>query len=186
MAVVATKLRRGQAIRVKGDTGVILELVHRTPGKGNALIMATVRSFGNGRTKDIRFTPSEKVEVLMIERIKLEYSYQDGSNYFFMDPNTYETIELPASLLEEVSDLITENTTCEIIQLDGAAVSVELPPTVDLKVKETAEGLRGDTVNNPQKPATLETGKVVQVPLFIKTGETLSIDTRTGKYLGRS
>ena len=186
MAVVATKLRRGQAIRVKGETGVILDLVHRTPGKGNALIMATVRSFGNGRTKDIRFTPSEKVEVLMIERIKLDYSYQDGSSFFFMDPETYETIELPASLLEEVKDLITENTTCEVIQLEGNPVSIDLPSTVDLKVTETAEGLRGDTVNNPQKPATLETGKIVQVPLFIKTGDVLSIDTRTGKYLSRS
>jgi elongation factor P len=186
MAVVATKLRRGQAIRVKGDTGIILELVHRTPGKGNALIMATVRSFGNGRTKDIRFTPGEKVEVLMIERLKLEFSYQDGSSFFFVDPESFETVELPATMLDEVKDLITENTVCEVIQLDGQAVSVELPATVDLKVTETAEGLRGDTVNNPQKPATLETGKVVQVPLFIKTGEVLSIDTRTGKYLGRS
>lgn len=186
MSVVATKLRRGQAIRVNGETGIILDLVHRTPGKGNALIMATIRSFGNGRTKDIRFNPGEKVETLMIERVKLEFSYQDGSSFFFMDPESYETVELPAALLEEVKDLITENTTCEVIQLEGNPVSIDLPSTVDLKVTETAEGLRGDTVNNPQKPATLETGKVVQVPLFIKTGDVLTIDTRTGKYLGRA
>ncbi len=186
MAVVATKLKRGQAIRVKGDTGVILELVHRTPGKGNALVMATVRSFASGKTKDIRFIPSEKVETLMVNRVKLEYSYQDGSTFFFMDPETYETVELPATLLEEIADLITENTVCEIIQLEGEPVSVELPPTVNLTVTEAAEGLKGDTVNNPQKPATLETGKVVQVPLFIKPGEVITVDTRTGKYLGRA
>jgi len=186
MAVVATKLRKGQAIKVKGDTGVILELVHRTPGNGNALIMATIRSFASGKTKDIRFNPSEKVETLMVNRIKLEYSYQDGSSYFFMDPETYDSVELPGNLLEDIADMITENTVCEVVQLEGDPVAVELPPTVELKVTEAAEGLKGDTVNNPQKPATLETGKIVQVPLFVKTGDVISVDTRTGKYLGRA
>ena len=186
MAVVATKLRKGQAIKVKGDTGVILDLVHRTPGKGNALVMATIRSFASGKTKDIRFIPSEKVETLMVNRLKLEYSYQDGSSYFFMDPETYDTVELPGSLLEDIADMITENTVCEVVQLEGEPVAVELPPTVNLTVTEAAEGLKGDTVNNPQKPATLETGKIVQVPLFVKTGDVISVDTRTGKYLGRA
>ena len=183
--LVATKLKRGQAIESNGETGVIQELVHRTPGKGNALVMATVRLFGSGKTKDIRFNPSDKVEVLMMERRKLEFSYKEGSAFHFMDPDDYEMIEVPSNLIEDVADLITENVSCEIVYVAGAPVSVDLPPTVTLEVTESPEGIKGDTANNPQKPATVETGKVIQVPLFVKTGDRIVVDTRTGKYLGR-
>lgn len=186
MAVVATNLKRGQCIKVQGEMGVVLNLEHRTPGKGNALIMATVRSFQTGKTKDIRFASSDKVEVINTDRQKLEYSYTDGTNYFFMDPISYDTIELGAELLEDSKDMLTENMQCEVLFIEGNAVSVELPPAVELTVTESAEGLKGDTANNPQKPATLETGKIVQVPLFIKEGEKIKIDSKTGKYLGRS
>lgn len=185
-STVATKLRKGQAISVSGEKGIILDLVHRTPGKGNALIMATVRSFASGKTKDIRFASNDKVELLNVHRSKLEFSYQDGDSYCFMDPNTYDTTELPGELVKDIADMITENTVVEVVTVEGSPVSVELPATVDLKVEEAAEGLKGDTVNNPQKPATLETGKVVQVPLFVKVGDVITVDTRTGKYMGRA
>jgi elongation factor P len=186
MAVVATNLRRGQTIRYQGETGVILHIEHRTPGKGNALIMVTIRSFQSGKTKDIRFASGDKVDIVPTDRQKLEFSYNDPSGYHFMDPNTYETITLPEALLEESKGLLKENLAVEVLFLEGKAVSVELPSSIELTVVQAAEGLRGDTANNPQKPATVETGKVIQVPLFVKEGDVIKIDSRTGKYTGRA
>ncbi|MFV1995046.1 MAG: elongation factor P [Verrucomicrobiales bacterium] len=186
MAVVATTLRKGQTIRYEGETGVVLNVEHRTPGKGNALIMATIRSFHSGKTKDIRFASGDKVEIVPAERQKLEFSYSDPSGYHFMDPNTYETIMLAEELLEDSKELLKENLVVEVLFLEGVAVSVELPSSIELKVVQAAEGLRGDTANNPQKPATVETGKVIQVPLFVKEGDIIKVDSRTGKYTGRA
>ena len=185
MAIAATKLSKGQAISYKGETGIVLHLEHRTPGKGNALIMATIRSFQTGKTKDIRFASGDKVDIINIDRQKLEFSYADPSGYYFMDPHSYEQVELNAELLADAKNYLIENMSCEVIFVDGKATSVELPPAVELKVTESSEGIKGDTANNPRKPATLETGLEVQVPLFVKTGDVLKIDTRTGEYLGR-
>ncbi len=185
MAIVATNLKRGQCISYKGETGVVLHIEHRTPGKGNALIMATIRSFQSGKTKDIRFASGDKVDVVNADRQKLEFSYNDQEGYHFMDPNTYETVTLQEDLLEGSTQYLKENLQVEVLFLEGKAVSVELPPSVDLKVTQAAEGLKGDTANNPTKPATLETGVEVQVPLFIKEGDMLRISTETGKYMSR-
>jgi len=103
-----------------------------------------------------------------------------------MDPQSYETIEIPESLLEESKDLLVENLPCEVIFVEGNPMSVELPPSVELEVTQSSEGSKGDTANNPQKPATVETGKEIMVPLFIKQGDRVKVDTRTGKYLGRA
>ncbi len=186
MAVVATNLRKGQAIRVEGDMGVVLNVEHRTPGKGNALIMATVRSFQSGKTKDIRFASGDKVDLVNTDRQKLEFSYSDPSGFHFMDPNTYETISIPEDLLQEAKDLLTENMPVDILFIEGKPVSAELPPSVELKVTQAPEGLKGDTANNPQKSVTLETGKVIQAPLFVKEGDVIKIDSRTLKYMGRA
>ena len=186
MAVVATNLKRGQAIRVEGDIGVVLHLEHRTPGKGNALIMATVRSFNSGKTKDIRFASGDKVDLVNLDRQKLEFSYSDPSGFHFMDTTTYETIALPEELLDESKDFLAENMAVEVLFIEGKAVSVDLPSSVELKVTHAPEGLKGDTATNAQKPVTLETGKVIQAPLFIKEGDVLKIDPRTGKYTGRA
>jgi elongation factor P len=185
MAVVATKLSKGQAISYKGETGMVLHLEHRTPGKGNALIMATIRSFKTGKTKDIRFASGDKVDIIQVDRQKLEFSYSDPSGYYFMDPQTFEQVELSSDLLADAKNYLVENMSCDVIFVDGEASSVELPPSVELTVKESSEGIKGDTANNPRKPATLETGLEVQVPLFVKTGDVLKIDTRSGEYLGR-
>ncbi len=185
MAVVATNLRKGQCIEYKGEQGVVLGLEHRTPGKGNALVMATIRSFASGKTKDIRFASDEKVEVLNADRQKLEFSYQDQEGFHFMDPNTYETLTFDPSLLEGNEDLLIENLPCEVLFLEGKAISVELPPSVDLAVTTAPEGLKGDTANNPTKAIELETGLEVQAPLFIKTGDVVKINTETKKYMSR-
>lgn len=186
MAIVATNLKRGQCIKHDGDTGVILNLDHRTPGKGNALIAATIRSFQSGKTKSIRFASSDKVDVIETDRQKLEFSYSDPSGYHFMDLTTYETITIESDLLADSTDYLKEGLGVEVLFIEGNAVSVDLPATVELEVAEASEGLKGDTANNPTKPATLETGKVVMVPLFIKIGDVLKVNTQDGSYLGRA
>ena len=186
MAVTATTLRRGQAIRVEGDVGIILNLEHRTPGKGNALIMATVRSFSSGKTKDIRFASGDKVEIVNLDRQKLEFSYSDPSGYHFMDPNTYDTVALPEELLDVSKDFLTENMSVEVLFIEGNPVTVTMPLTVELIVTDSSDGIKGDTANNPTKPAVLETGITVQVPLFVKPGDVLKVSTEDGSYLGRA
>jgi len=186
MAIVATNLKRGQCIKYEGETGVVLNLEHRTPGKGNALIAATIRSFQTGKTKTIRFASSDKVEVIDADRQKLEFSYSDPSGYHFMDLTTYETISIDEALIADSKQYMTEGLEVEILFIEGNAVTVDLPATVELEVAESSDGVKGDTANNATKPATLETGKVVTVPLFIKPGDKLKINTQDGSYLGRA
>ncbi|MFT5904666.1 MAG: elongation factor P [Cryomorphaceae bacterium] len=186
MAIVATNLKRGQVIKQDGDTGVILNLEHRTPGKGNALIAATIRSFQSGKTKSIRFASSDKVDVIDTDRQKLEFSYSDPSGYHFMDLTTYETITIDTALLEGSTDYIKEGQEVEVLFIEGSPVSVDLPATVVLVVTESSDGVKGDTANNATKPATLETGLVVTVPLFVKPGDELKVNTTDGSYLGRA
>ncbi|MEM6911563.1 MAG: elongation factor P [Verrucomicrobiota bacterium] len=186
MAVVATNLKKGQCINYKGEMGVVLGLDHRTPGKGNALIMAKIRSFQTGKTKDIRFASSDKVDIVPAERKKVEYSYADGTGYFFMDPETYDTFEVPGDILGEDAGWLTENMEVEVLYVDGKLVSTELPPSIEMEVTEAAEGLKGDTANNPQKPVTLSCGKTIQAPLFVKEGDLVKVDPSSGEYLGRA
>lgn len=186
MAVVATNLKKGQCIKYEGETGVVLNLEHRTPGKGNALIAATIRSFQSGKTKTIRFASNDKVDVVDTDRQKLEFSYSDPTGYHFMDLDTYETITIDTDLLEGSTEYLKEGLSVEVLFLEGNPVSVDLPATVELEVTEASEGLKGDTANNPTKPATLSTGKIVQVPLFIKIGDVLKVNTQDGSYLGRA
>jgi len=185
-SVVATNVKKGQCIKYEGETGAVLGLEHRTPGKGNALIAATIRSFSTGKTKTIRFASSEKVEIVETDRQKLEFSYSDPSGYHFMDTTTYETITLNDDLIGESKNYLKEGLMCEVLFLEGNAVSVTLPGTVELEITESSEGIKGDTANNPTKPAVLETGITVQVPLFVKQGEVIKINTEDGTYSGRA
>lgn len=186
MAIVATNLKKGQCIKYEGDRGVVLGLEHRTPGKGNALIAATIRSFASGKTKTIRFASSEKVEVVETDRQKLEFSYAEPGVYNFMDLETYETVPIPEDLVGDSKDFLKEGQGVEILFIEGNAVSLDLPSSVELLVSESSEGIKGDTANNPTKPAVLETGVTVQVPLFVKEGDVLKISTEDRSYLGRA
>ena len=183
MAIVATNLKKGQCIRYEGDMGIVLGLEHRTPGKGNALIAATIRSFNNGNKKTIRFSSSEKVDIVDTDRQKLEFSYTDSSGYNFMDLNTYETITLHDDLVGDTKALMKEGQEVEVLFIDGNPVSIDLPAVVELKVTDSSEGIKGDTANNPTKPATLETGITVQVPLFVKPDDVLKINTTDSSYV---
>ncbi|NOX98931.1 MAG: elongation factor P [Verrucomicrobia bacterium] len=185
MAVVATQIKKGQCISYKGESGIVLHLEHRTPGKGNALIMATIRSFSTGKTKDIRFASGDKVEIVITERQKLEFSYSDPSGYHFMDPITFDTVTLSDEMLGDITNLLIDALKVEVLYLDGKPVSVDPPSSVDLKIAESAPGVKGDTANNPTKEATLETGLRIQVPLFCKPGDVIKVDSATCKYLSR-
>lgn len=174
------------AIRYNGDVTVVLDVQHRTPGNLRAFVQATLRSIRTGKSSNVRFGSTETVELVDVNRRKLEYSYKDQDGYVFMDPDTYESETLRPELLQNSADYLTENLAVEVLYAEGRPVAVELPSSVSLKVVESAEGLRGDSATNVQKPAKLETGKVIQVPLFIKEGEVIKVDTRTGAYMGRA
>ena len=186
MAEVATNLKKGQCIKYEGDRGIVLGLEHRTPGKGNALIAATIRSFNNGNKKTIRFASSDKVEIVETDRQKLEFSYSDPTGFHFMDLSTYETVTFDDSLIGDAKDFLKEGMEAEILFLEDEAVSIDLPSNVELIVKESSEGIKGDTANNPTKPAVMETGITVQVPLFVKEGDVLKISTADASYVGRA
>jgi elongation factor P len=182
----ANDLRKGMAVRYHGDVAVVLDVQHRTPGNLRAFVQATLRSIRTGKSSNVRFSSTESIELVDVTRRKLEYSYKDQDGFVFMDPENYETETLNADLVGDAADYLTENLAVELLYAEGKPVELDLPSSVTLKVVESAEGLRGDSATNVQKPAKLETGKSVQVPLFIKEGETIRVDTRTGSYLGRA
>ncbi len=182
----ANDLRKGQAIKYNGNVAIVLDVQHRTPGNLRAFVQAIIRYINTGKSADVRFGSTDKIELVDVNRTTLEFSYKDGTGYHFMDPQSYETVTLQESLLGEAKDYLVENLPVEVLYTEGKAVQVDLPSSVHLKVIESAEGLRGDTASNVTKPALLETGKTVNVPLFIKEGELIKIDTRTGNYMGRA
>src|SRR6266849_437019 len=182
----ANDLRRGMAISYNGDICVILDSQHRTPGNLRAFVQATLRSIRSGRSSDVRFSSTEKIDVVPMMTKKVEFSYKDGDDYVFSDPETYETVTLPPELVGDASNYLVENAQVTMTFVEEKAVSIELPSSVTLTVKDAPEGIRGDSANNVQKPVIMETGITVQAPLFIKTGEKLKIDTRTGKYMERA
>ena len=182
----ANDLRRGMAVNYNGDICVVLDVQHRTPGNLRAFVQATLRSIRSGRSSDVRFSSTEKIDTVPMMTKKMDFSYKDGEDFVFSDPETYETVMLAADLVGDAKNYLVENAHVTVTFVEEKAVLVELPSSVILTVKDAPEGIRGDSANNVQKSATLETGITVQVPLFIKTGEKLKIDTRTGKYMERA
>jgi len=174
------------AINYNGDIAVVLDSQHRTPGNLRAFVQATVRSIRTGKSSDIRFSSTERIEVVPMIVRKMEFSYKDGDDFVFSDPETYETVTLTAELVGEAKNFLVENAQVTTTFVEDKAVSIELPSSVVLAVRDAPEGIRGDSANNVQKSVIMETGITVQVPLFIKTGEKLKIDTRSGKYMERA
>jgi elongation factor P len=182
----ANDLRRGMAIIHNGDVTVVLDMQHRTPGNLRAFVQATLRSIKTGKSSDVRFSSTEKIEVIPMMTRKMEFSYKDGDDFVFSDPENYETVTLSAELIGDAKNYLVENQAVTVTFVDDKAVSIEIPSSVVLKVTDAPEGVRGDSANNVQKAITVETGITVQAPLFIKTGERIKIDTRTGKYMERA
>ncbi len=183
---LANDLRKGMAIKYNGNAAIVFEVTHRTPGNLRAFVQCIIRYIGTGKSADIRFSSTEKVELVDVNRGMLEFSYGDQEGYHFMDPETFETITLQKDFVGDAKDFLTEGMQVEILYVEGRAVSVELPASANLKITESPEGVRGDSSGNVMKPASLETGKVINVPLFIKEGEIVKVDTRTGAYMGRA
>jgi elongation factor P len=182
----ANDIRRGMAINYNGDIAVVLDSQHRTPGNLRAFVQATIRSIRSGKSSDVRFSSTEKIEVVPLTTRKMEFSYKDGEDYVFSDPESFETVTIAPEIVGEAKNYLVENALVTMTFVEDKAVQIELPSSVVLAVSEAPDGIRGDSANNVQKPVILETGITVQVPLFIKTGEKLKIDTRTGKYLERA
>jgi elongation factor P len=182
----ANDVRKGMAIKYGGNVCVVLDTQHRTPGNLRAFVQATIRSIKTGKSSLVRFSSTEPIEVVPLTRQKLEFSYIDGDAFTFMNPENFESLTLQKDLVGDLKDYLVEGAICEVLLNDGVPVQIELPPSVNLKVIESPEGVRGDTANNVQKLAKLESGISVNVPLFIKEGEMVKIDTRTGQYMGRS
>jgi elongation factor P len=174
------------AINYNGDIAVVLDSQHRTPGNLRAFVQASIRSIRTGKSSDVRFSSTEKIEVVPMMVKKMEFSYKDGEDYVFSDPETYETVTLTPEIVGDAKNYLVENAAVTMTFVEEKAVSLELPSSVVLEVTDAPEGIRGDSANNVQKPVLMETGITIQVPLFIKTGEKLKIDTRTGKYMERA
>ena len=172
-------------MRHKNGLWSISDFQHVKPGKGPAFVRTKLKNIENGKVVEHTFRAGEKVEEVRLERREFQYLYPDGEFFVFMNTENYEQIQLHADTLGDVPKYIKESDMCSVLLLEDKPLIVEPPLTVELAVKDTDPGLRGDTAQGGSKPATMESGLVVQVPLFIEEGQVLKIDSRTGKYLGR-
>ena len=184
--ITAGDFKNGLTFEMEGKVYQVIEFQHVKPGKGAAFVRTKYKDVVTGTIRETSFNPTAKFENAVIERRDLEYLYCDGELYYFMDPESYEQIPLNADKLGDNFKFVKENTTCRICSWKGNVFSVEPPTFVELAVTETEPGVRGDTATNVTKPATLETGAVIKVPIFINEGDVLRIDTRTGEYLERA
>jgi len=187
MPTVSTNdLKNGMCLDLPEGLVQVQEFQHVKPGKGGAFVRTTLKNVRTGATIDKTFRAGEKVEQAKIDRREYQYLYNDGSSFVFMDAETYDQIEVPPTALGDATNYLVEQATATLMMYGTEIVGVELPPSVELVVAQTDPGLQGDRSTGGTKPATLETGYVVQVPLFIETGERLKIDTRTGQYQSRA
>jgi elongation factor P len=183
--ISTNQFRNGAAIKVDGKRFTILYFQHVKPGKGGAIVRTRLRNLDTGAVIEKTFRAGEKVESVRMESRPMTFLYRDEDLYYFMDSETYEQIAVPVEAIGEAADYIVSNGEVKVLSADGEVVSVEPPAHVDLEVSDTDPGLKGDTATGGSKPATLETGLVVQVPLFVSVGEKVRVDTRTKEYLTR-
>ncbi len=182
----ATQIRKGNIIRVDGTLYKIMNMDHVTPGKGRAHIQTKLRSLYGGTQMEKRFRSDEDIEKVMIETKEMQYLYNDGNEYHFMDTTTYEQVQLSADTLGNAVQYLIPDTTLNLEWFEGNAIGIDLPPVVELKVIETPPGVKDATASAQRKPATMETGLVVQVPAFIGEGEVIRINTTDASYSERA
>jgi elongation factor P len=182
----ANDLRKGMAIKYNNEVCVVLDMQHRTPGNLRAFVQATLRSLRTGKSSTVRFSSTESIEPVTMTTRRVDFSYKDHGGYHFMDPANYETITLSEEFVGDAARYLTENLPVTLMEVEGRIAELDLPPKVNLKVIEAPPGVRGDTATNVTKPATVETGIEIGVPIFINAGDLIEVDTRTGKYLGRA
>ncbi len=177
--------RNGMTIMLDGEIWIIVEFLHVNPGKGSAFVRTKLKNLKTGRVIDRTFRSGERVEDVRVERKQMQYLYQSEGQYVFMDNETYEQVALGEDLIGDKKQFLKEGQQVEVLFNGDIPVGIELPIFVELAVAKTEPGVRGDTASGGSKPATLETGAVIQVPLFIEEGDVLKVDTRTGEYIER-
>ena len=182
----ANDIRKGQVIKFNGEPHLVMETQHRTPGNLRAFVQIKMRNLRYGKSLDQRFASTESMDVLPTDRRTLEFSYADRDAFAFIDPTTFDQIELSAETLGDLKNYLTAGGKVDVLFVEDKALTVELPSAVTLKVIESADGIKGDTASNVQKPAKLETGLAITVPLFIKEGDMIRVNTEDGSYLGRA
>ena len=180
-----TDFRRGLKIEIDGTPYEIVEFQHFKPGKGGAMVRTKLRNILNGRTIDNTFRSGEKVGKPDMEQRDMQYLYREGTDLVFMDLTTYEQINLPEPDTDGKCDWLLESQECRVLLYNGNPIDIEIPVSLVMTVTHTEPGVKGDTVTNGTKPATLETGVVIQVPIFVNEGDRVKVDTRTREYLGR-
>jgi elongation factor P len=186
MAIPATQMRPGMIIKHNDQLHLVFKVEHRTPGNLRAFIQAKLRNLKSGAMFEHRFRSADAIEKVIVDEQQMEYLYNDGDDYYFMNPVDYEQTVLKANTLGDTVDYLTPNMQITVSYFDGVAVGVEAPGTVELTVVETEPGLKSATASSVTKPAKLETGLVVQVPPFINEGEKIRVDTSEGTYLSRA
>ena len=184
--VTAGDFRNGVTFEMDGGVYSIIEFQHVKPGKGAAFVRTKIRNVITGAVTEKTFNPSDKYHTAYIERKDMQYLYSDGDLYYFMDNESYEQMPINGSVLGDNFKFVKENMDCKVLSYKGNVFGVEPPNFVELEVTKTEPGVRGDTATNTLKPATLETGAEIRVPLFINEGEMIRIDTRTGEYMERA
>jgi len=184
--VSAGDFRNGVTFEMDGTVYQIIEFQHVKPGKGAAFVRTKIRNVIAGSVVEKTFNPSEKYPTAYVERKEMEYSYNDGDLYYFMDLETYEQLPIGQDVLGDALRFVKENMVCKVVSYKGNVFAVEPPNFVELQVTETDPGFKGDTATNATKPAKLETGAEIRVPLFIDEGEMIRVDTRTGEYMERA
>ena len=184
--ISAGDFRNGVTFELDGQVVQVIEFQHVKPGKGAAFVRTKYKNVITGAVVEKSFNPNDKYPTAFIERKDMEYSYEDGGLYYFMDTETWEQIPISADILGDSFKFVKENMVCKILSYKGNVFGVEPPNFVELKVTKTDPGFKGDTATGATKPATLETGAQINVPLFVNQGDRVKIDTRTGEYLSRA
>ena len=185
MAVGTSQFRNGLKIELDGVPFVIVYFQHVKPGKGGAFVRTKVRNLKTGRVLDRRFRAGERVEVADVDDRKMQFLYRDGDQLVFMDSESYDQIPFSSDQVGDAKKYLLENLVVDVLFWRGRPINIELPAFIEAAVTECEPGIKGDTASGATKPATLETGAVVQVPLFVKEGERIRVDTRTGEYVER-
>ena len=184
--ISAGDFRNGVTFEMDGKVYQIVEFQHVKPGKGAAFVRTKIRNVIEGSVVERTFNPNDKYPTAFVERKDMEYSYQDGNIYYFMDLESYELIPIDAAQTDDNFKFVKENMVCKVLSYKGNVFGIEPPTFVELQVAETEPGFKGDTATNTTKPAKLETGAEIRVPLFINEGDMIRIDTRTGEYMERA
>ena len=186
MSVSTNDLKNGMTLQLDGELWTVLDFLHHKPGKGQAVVRTKLRNVKTGNVLDRTFRADEKLPLAVIDKREMQFLYREGGDYVFMDNETYEQLHVPPNSVGNAVNYLKEGDSAVLPMYKDEIIGVDLPAAVELEVTDTEPGIQGDRVSGARKPATLETGLVVQVPLFINPGERIKVDTRSGEYLSRA